>query len=184
MLSRFVKRRCIRQRVAVLRDRMLRTAYAWCHNNALAEDLVHEAILKAIENASHLRDVKAADAWIFTILVNCHRMYLRRANDGADPEQIESCVVESEHLPDRIADAQDLVARVRHALADLNEQQRKVITLVDLEGFSYTEVADILGVPTGTVMSRLSRARQNLKKVLSSRAERHNSPIAYLRPRS
>jgi len=162
---------------------MFRTAYAWCHNSALAEDLVHEAILKAIESAPHLRDIKAADAWIFRILVNCHRMYLRRANDGADSEQIENCVVESEHLPGRIADAEDLVARVRSALAQLNEQQRKVISLVDLEGFSYTEVADILEVPIGTVMSRLSRARQKLKKILSIGSVKRNASVTYLRPK-
>lgn len=61
-----------------------------------------------------------------------------------------------------------IVERVRYAISRLPNGQKQVVTLVDLQGFSYAEVAEILNIPTGTVMSRLNRARQSLKDYLLS----------------
>ena len=68
--------------------------------------------------------------------------------------------------PEGLHHRQDVIEQVRHAVSRLSEGQRHVVTLVDLEGFSYTEVSNILGIPVGTVMSRLSRARSHLAQML------------------
>lgn len=180
MLSVLVQRKFVRKRVTRLRERLFRTAYAWCHNRALADDLVQETSLKALENAGQLRDVRTADAWVFAILANCHRGYLRRARGDAEVDHATDEVADAAPGPEQAADEGALVERVRAAVARLNEEQRKVLTLVDLEGFSYAEVAEILEIPAGTVMSRLSRARGRLKTLLRPRMTEAQGQIAYL----
>lgn len=167
MPSGFLKRKLVHDRVSALRDRMFRTAYAWCNNRALAQDLAQEAALKAIEKATQLREISAIDAWVFSILANCHRTWLRRtvATTEFDETEMESLHLES--IPEQTSDSSRLIEQVKSAIAELNEEQRKVITLVDIEEFSYAEVASILEIPIGTVMSRLSRARQQLKKKIA-----------------
>ena len=81
--------------------------------------------------------------------------------------------------PEQAVERLGLIDRTRRAIAALGEDQRQVVTLVDLEGFSYAQTAEILGVPTGTVMSRLARARQALKRRL---AEQHAQPSARIIP--
>jgi len=180
MLNVMSQRKFVRKRVASLRERLFRTAYAWCHNRALADDLVQEASLRAIENASQLKDPRAADAWVFTILANCHRGYLRRAGVDAEVAQTDDEAADADASPERLADREDLVQQVRAAVTRLDDGQRKVLTLVDLQGFSYAEVAAILEIPVGTVMSRLSRARQRFKTLLRPRMQETKGQVAYL----
>jgi RNA polymerase sigma-70 factor (ECF subfamily) len=184
MFSRLVKRKQVNQRVTALQNRMFRTAYAWCHDRTLAQDLAQEAALKAIEHASQLNDLKAVDAWIFTILSNCHRAHLRKLVQTDEFDEDRKGSIESNLLPDRISEISGLVDQVKIAIEGLNEEQRKVITLVDIEEFSYAEVASILGVPIGTVMSRLSRARQQLKKRLLSNSIHGGASVSYLKRNS
>jgi len=181
MFSRIVKRKRVQQRVIAIRNRMFRTAYAWCHNHSLAQDLTQEATLKAIENAAQLNDLSAVDAWIFSILTNCHRVHLRKTVSMEELNEDEEGAIESDLLPDRISETSRLVEQVKQAIEGLGEEQRKVIILVDIEEFSYAEAASILGTPIGTVMSRLSRARQQLKKRLLSNPITAKAPVAYLR---
>lgn len=184
MFSRIVKRKRVQQRVVAIRNRMFRTAYAWCHNYSLAQDLTQEAALKAIENAAQLNDLTAVDAWIFAILTNCHRAHLRKTVSMDEFNEDEEGAIESDLLPDRISEASRLVEQVKQAIEGLSEEQRKVIILVDIEEFSYAEAASILGTPIGTVMSRLSRARQQLKKRLLSNPITAKAPVTYLRRNS
>ena len=145
------------------RARLYRLAYAWCHNAALADDLVQETLAKALQKAGQLRDPAAQDAWLFSIMANCYRDHFRRGREMDDVDEMElshDVSPESESLRGEVVD------RVRAAIARLPEGQRQVLTLVDLEGFSYVEVAQILQIPSGTVMSRLCRARAALKTLL------------------
>ena len=77
-------------------------------------------------------------------------------------------VIIDENSPETETRQLQIVDKVRKAVATLSEGQRQVVTLVDLEGFSYVEVATILDIPIGTVMSRLCRARKTLKDMLIS----------------
>ena len=151
------------------RTRLYRMAYAWCHNAALADDLAQEALTKALRKAGQLRDPKARDAWLFSILANCYRDHFRRQRDMDDVDDLE---LHDETTPESCSSQQEIVVMVRAAIAKLPEGQRQVMTLVDLEGFSYVEVARILDVPIGTVMSRLCRARNALRELLAPERER------------
>ncbi|WJW75279.1 RNA polymerase sigma factor [Thiohalobacter sp. IOR34] len=149
-----------RSRLEQNRDRLYRIAYSWCHEAALADDLVQETLEKALKKSGQLRDPAAMDTWLFTILNNCWRDHFRRSKETVDIDELPFV---SDSSPEDEGHAHQVVHQVRGAIDTLPIGQRQVLTLVDLEGCSYIEVANILGVPVGTVMSRLCRARRALK---------------------
>lgn len=152
-----------RRTLAANRERLYRIAYAWSRNRALADDLVQETMIKALRHQSQLRDPAAQEAWLFSILANCYRDHFRRQRPMEDIDELE---LTHDSTPETEHGENEIVHKVRNAVARLPEGQRQVITLVDLEGFSYVEVAQILSIPSGTVMSRLCRGRQALKELL------------------
>ena len=149
------------------RKKLHRVARAWCRDRALADDLVQETLAKALKNLGQLREAEAIDSWLFQIMSNCWRDHFRRdrimeeigtfADDGA-------LSFEDDH------DSNEIVVRVRTAVSRLPMGQREVLALVDLQGFSYGEVARILDIPLGTVTSRVCRARETLREALSDLA--------------
>ena len=145
------------------RARLYRIAYAWTRSPALADDLVQETLTKALVKSGQLRDPKASEAWLYSILSNCYRDHFRRLRETEDVDTIELL---SDANPEQESSQQQLIEKVRAAMMRLPEGQRQVVSLVDIEGFSYVEVAEILAVPIGTVMSRLCRARASLKEQL------------------
>lgn len=142
-----------------MRPRLYKVAYSWCHAADVADDLVQDTVIKAIRNASSLRDMNKMNSWLFTILSNCWRDYLRRQKPTDD---IDECVFTDDDSPELAQERQNITDIVQQAVATLPQGQRQVLTLVDLEGFTYAEVAEIVGIPAGTVMSRLNRARKAL----------------------
>jgi RNA polymerase sigma-70 factor (ECF subfamily) len=153
-----------RQQLEQHRQRLYRIAYAWTHEAALSDDLVQETLIKAMQRIGQLRDPKAGEAWLYSILTNCYRDHFRRRRETEDIETLE---LPHNDTPERGVGQSQIVEKVRAAIARLPEGQRQVVTLVDLEGFSYVEVSQILEVPIGTVMSRLCRARAALKELLA-----------------
>ena len=156
-----------RRRLDDLRPRLCRLAFAWCHDAALADDLAQEALIKALARVEQLRDEQALESWLFSILNNCWRDYLRARRDFAGVEALDELVIADEEGPEQRYASRQTVNRVRRAIAALPLGQRQVVTLVDIEECSYAEVARALDVPVGTVMSRLSRARQALRAHLA-----------------
>ena len=145
------------------RARLYRIAYAWTHSPALADDLVQETLTKALTKSSQLRDPAASSAWLYSIMANCYTDHFRRQRTT---EELDEETLTHDATPEHESDRQQVIGRVRVAITKLSEGQRQVVTLVDLEGFSYVEVAQILAIPIGTVMSRLCRARLALREHL------------------
>lgn len=163
MLGLFRRTKEARKQLELQRAKLYRVAYSWCRNPALADDLVQETLTKALQKSSQLRDPNAGQAWLFTILNNCFRDHFRRLRETDD---IDNVTLISESSPEDDNVRLETVQKVRNAIARLSQGKRQVVTLVDLEGFSYVEVANILSIPVGTVMSRLCRARNELKSEL------------------
>lgn len=160
-----------RRRLEALRPRLHRLAYAWCHDAALADDLVQDTLAKALTRSEQLRDEQALESWLFSILNNCWRDHLRARRDFVDVSELDEAIYSEEPGPEQNYASRQTIQRVRHAIARLPIGQRQVITLVDIEECSYADVARILDVPVGTIMSRLSRARQALKQHLMADQE-------------
>lgn len=137
-----------------------------------AEDLVQDALLRAYRAFDRF-DGRYPRAWLLTILRNTHINQLRkRRPDLLDDELAQRLPARGvdgreDGTPDR-ALHDDFDPIVREALASLSAKHRAVIALVDLDGLSYQEAADLLGVPVGTVMSRLHRARGKVRAQLTA----------------
>ncbi|MCW8931209.1 MAG: RNA polymerase sigma factor [Gammaproteobacteria bacterium] len=162
------------------REQLYRVAYSWCNDALLADDLTNEALHKALEKWTNLRDKSSINSWLFKILANCWYDHLRKIKPS---ESIDDIVLVDHETPEQLLQQQEIIIQVRKAISLLPMGQRQVITLVDLEGFSYEEVAAILNIPIGTVMSRLSRGRQSLKNNLlkKNRDAINNAPKITLR---
>jgi len=163
-LTMITNKRYIQGELEKRRELLYRLAYSWCHNQALADDLVQDTMVKALKNARQLKDTTAIKGWLGKILANCWYDYLRSTKETVDLDNLpyeETSPEGDEH------EKQDIISRVRAMIATLPVGQRQVITLVDLAGFSYIEIADILEIPVGTVMSRISRARSVLRERLA-----------------
>ena len=157
------RRSALRQLVCNSRDRLYRMAFAWTHSPHLADDLVQQTILKALNNQRQLKNLAAAEAWLFRILSNCLKDHYRAKRETVSPDDV---VLSDSRTPEEAVEEQLLAQTVRQAVESLPLAQRQVITLIDLEGFTYASVADILDIPAGTVMSRLCRGRRALRELL------------------
>lgn len=181
ILSIFCRADGLQDQLEQIRPRLYRLAYSWSHNTALADDLVQETLIKALKNANQLRDPALLNSWLFSILANCWRDHFRQHKDMDDIDELEDYKYAHEVTPDNIHAQSQVIARVRNAVSKLPLGQRQVLTLVDLEELSYIEVASILDIPIGTVMSRLCRARQTLKTLLQELAPQQSAQAGTIR---
>ncbi len=141
--------------------RLFGYALSLTNDREQARDLVQECALKALSAARAPRDEAAYRAWLFRILRNAFLDRRRRAGHLDQVVEIDEAEVangEIWHTDDRLISA----ITVRLGMAKLSPAHREIIAVVDVVGFSYAEAAVFLDVPVGTVMSRLSRARQAL----------------------
>jgi len=137
-------------------------------NDHDAEDVVQEAFLRALRYFDGYHGGNAR-AWLLAIVRNTTRSSQRRERDHGPvvefDETLHSEAIEDEHPEAEVLRAADR-ERVRRALDQLPLEFREVIVLRELQGLSYREIGEISGIPVGTVMSRLARARQRLERML------------------
>src|SRR5579864_8353058 len=146
--------------------RLRRYARALTRDATRADDLVQSCLVRALAKSHLWQPGTDLRAWLFTILHNQHVNDVRRSvHEGVHVAVEELAPVLVVH-PNALATLQlrDLEA----AIAKLPQEQRQVILLVGLEGMRYEEVAQILGIPVGTVRSRLSRGRDQLRRLMES----------------
>jgi RNA polymerase sigma-70 factor (ECF subfamily) len=148
-----------RQSVEATIPALRRYARALTRNTDTADDLVQDTLVRALrsEHLFHGGDVRS---WLYTILTNLNRNRLRSLSRRPVLSPIED-----NDAPD-LAGPEAGGRDIERALATLVEEQRTALLLVVLEGLSYREVAEVQGVPIGTVMSRLARARVQIKTYL------------------
>lgn len=140
-----------------------RYARALVGDAAQADDLVQDCLERAVSRAHQWRQSGSLRGWLFTIMHNLNANQRRSAAraPGWDPlDWAENSVGRPGDQIDRL-----MLREVVRSLGALSLEQRQVLLLVALEGLRYEEVAQILGVPVGTVMSRLSRARDRLREL-------------------
>jgi RNA polymerase sigma-70 factor (ECF subfamily) len=146
-----------RQELVSLLPRLRRFAMALAGRRDLAEDLLHSAVERALRNWGTFQTGRRLDSWMFKVMQN-YWIDMRRAAANAATESYDDLDLAGEDGRD-IVENRDEIRAARAAFDALPEEQRAVLTLVVMEELSYADAAEALGIPIGTVMSRLSRAR-------------------------
>ncbi|MFH1530957.1 MAG: sigma-70 family RNA polymerase sigma factor [Pseudomonadota bacterium] len=154
---------------------LFRYALSMTHDRDRAEELTQDTLAKAIEHADKYKPDTNARAWLFRIMTN-HYINQRRARrpevqflEGVEPHwdaHSQELLVRSHLDPERSLVTRLAGSQIKEALERLPEDFRMVVVLADLEGFSYREIADQVGCPIGTVMSRLHRGRRIMRQHL------------------
>ena len=163
--------------VAPLREPLYRHALRMCRNHADAEDLVQDTMVKAYSNFHTFLPDSNLKAWLHRILTNTYISGYRRkrwqpVQCSMETITDQELAAHAQHTPTGLVSAEDeaLAAlpdtEIRAAMQALPEQFRAVVYYADVEGFRYREIAEMMGTPRGTVMSRLARGRQHLRRLL------------------
>jgi RNA polymerase sigma-70 factor (ECF subfamily) len=162
----------MRERIAAEIPHMRRFARGLARDPVMADDLVQDCLERALSR-EHLYDpARSLRTWLFTILrnifLNDQRTRSARANVAQDYEAVglPHAAIEPQHHS-------VYIQQVLNAVAALPAEQREVILLVAVEGLSYQETASIVGTPIGTVMSRLARAREELRGPMTGGPRSH-----------
>jgi RNA polymerase sigma-70 factor (ECF subfamily) len=159
----------LRNQLASEIPRLRRFARGLVRDSDIADDLVQDTMLRALA-AEHRFQQGNLGIWLIVILINLNRnrmRYLARRGPHIDIDQIDCGVA----LP-QSGEGRDIL----RSLERLSEDQREVLLLIGLEGLSYAECARALAVPVGTVMSRLSRARDALRRLLDDEKRGNDQP--------
>jgi len=166
--------------VAKYQDRLFNMIFRMCGRRADAEELAQEAFLKALENLPNFRGQSRFYTWLFRIAANLAISHRRRGGrvafhsltqpddyDGTQAEALTAAAAERRTPgPPAAAMSAETADRVTRALDELDDEFRLVVILRDIEDMDYAEAAEVLGVPVGTVKSRLHRARRMLQEKL------------------
>lgn len=167
------------------RDQLYKSALRMTRSVEDAEDLIQETYLKAFKYYERFSEGTNFKAWLFKIMKNTfinsyrkRKLQPPKVDFGEVQEGLEETLLEHGQAaladPESWAMAAEMDAEVREALLSLPHDYKMVVLLADLEGFAYKEIADILAVPVGTVMSRLYRGRRMLERALLSFGRRYN----------
>ena len=180
-LSQDDRDRLFAEQAIPLIDQLFGAALGMTRNRADAEDLVQETFMKAYTKFHQYQQGTNIKAWLYRILTNTYITHYRKAqrspkrSGGEEVEDWQLAAAASHDekgLVSAEAEALDNIpsSQLRTALESLSEDQRVVVLLSDVEGFAYKEIADMLDILIGTVMSRLHRGRKNLREGLSALA--------------
>lgn len=167
------------------RDQLYKTALRMTRSVEETEDLLQETYLKAFKYYDRFEEGTNLKAWLFRIMknsfINSYRKHkklpthlefdeLREGLEGT----LASTTDESQYDPERDLLQGEMDEEVKRALLSLPHEYKMAVLMVDLQGFTYQEAADIAAVPVGTVMSRLYRGRKKMERVLLSYGRRYN----------
>jgi RNA polymerase sigma-70 factor (ECF subfamily) len=160
----------IRHEIVALLPRLRRFALALAGSRDLADDVLQTACEKALGRLEQFTPGTRLDSWMFQIVrttfIDHIRRQQRRQHADLTPDLAESLPSDA-RIHEQTAARADL-AIVRAEIAQLPHEQREVLALITIEGLSYQDAANMLGVPIGTIMSRLSRARKKLARALDA----------------
>lgn len=151
-----------RHDLVALVPKLRRFARSLVGNAQDADDLVQAACEKALRNAAQFQPGTRMDSWMYRIVQNLWLDDKRRDRTRGTAIDPDDAHLSDEGRAARLPEDRMMLAQARQAMAALPEGQRDVLSLIAIEGLSYKETAEVLDLPIGTVMSRLSRAREAL----------------------
>ncbi len=163
-------RRAFGELVRRHREGVVNVVYRMCGDANLAEDAAQEAFIRAWQHLPSYRPRSPFRNWVYRIATNVALDALRREREKVDIDALP--LATSDEGPETTVEGRERGERVQQAVLALPPASRAVLVLREYEGLSYREIADTLGVPIGTVMSRLNYARNRLRESLAPYLER------------
>jgi RNA polymerase sigma-70 factor (ECF subfamily) len=157
--------------------RMVNLAYQITGDRSLAEDIAQETFFRAYKSAARYAEIAKFSTWLYTIAINLCRNELRRRKfkpfsleemaEREDEGKIRIDIADETTKPDMDLEKKELTALVRQAIARVPEKFRTALVLRDIQGLAYDEIGAMLGLPEGTVKSRINRGRLQVKEILA-----------------
>lgn len=167
--------------IEAYQKKIFNLAYRILGNYDDAGDQAQEALIRIFKSIANFKEQSSFSTWVYRITTNVCLDEIRKKKNkrvlSLDEEihvedgEMKRQIISDDPLPDEIAEREELRSIVSSAIESLPEEQRIVITLRDIQGLSYEEIAEVLDCPSGTVKSRINRARQALKFVLLTKRE-------------
>lgn len=153
-------------------SRIYNFSYRFLKNSEAAEDATQEVFVKMLKHANQFHGDAKLSTWLFSITANWCRDYLRKADNKAKEAEdvLVTLPAPSELSPERVLEQRENEKRIQKALSVLTPEQREAILLSRYQGLSYAEIAQISGCSEGAVKTRVFRAMETLKKLLTSEA--------------
>ncbi len=151
------------------REGVVNVVYRMCGDMSMAEDAAQEAFIRAWRHLPGYRPRSAFRNWLYRIATNVALDALRRERETVDIDELS--LAAPEEGPEVELIARERAERVRQAVLGLPPDSRAALVLREYEGLSYREMAEVLDIPVGTVMSRLNYARNRLRESLASDLE-------------
>jgi len=158
-------RRAFGELVRRHREGVVNVVYRMCEDANLAEDAAQEAFIRAWQHLPSYRPRSPFRNWVYRIATNVALDALRRERETVNVDMLPP--VASQDGPEATVEGKERGEQVRQAVLALPPASRAVLVLREYEGLSYREIADTLGIPIGTVMSRLNYARNRLRELLA-----------------
>jgi len=140
-----------------------------------AQDVAQEAFIRAYRGLKNFRGDSAFYTWLYRVAVNSAKNYLMSSGKRKSKQQVdiddaeyfdEATLLRDQHTPEHMLQTDELEVKVFEAISSLPEDLKIALTLREMDGMSYEDIADTVGCPIGTVRSRIFRAREALDKVI------------------
>ncbi|MEN6316931.1 MAG: sigma-70 family RNA polymerase sigma factor [Clostridiaceae bacterium] len=170
--------------IEAYQKKIFNLAYRIVGNYDDAGDLAQEALIRIFRSIAGFKEQSSFSTWVYRITTNVCLDDIRKKKNkkviSLDEEihvedgEMKRQIMSDDPLPDEVAEKEEMRRLVNDAINMLPEEQRLVISLRDIQGLTYDEIADVLDCPSGTVKSRINRARQALKNVLLKKRELFN----------
>lgn len=170
--------------IEAYQKKIFNLAYRIVGNYDDAGDLAQEALIRIFRSIAGFKEQSSFSTWVYRITTNVCLDDIRKKKNrkviSLDEEihvedgEMKRQIMSDDPLPDEVAEKEEMRRLVNDAINTLPEEQRLVISLRDIQGLTYDEIAEVLDCPSGTVKSRINRARQALKNVLLKKRELFN----------
>lgn len=167
--------------VQIYQSQVINIAYGMLSDREDAYDAAQEAFIKVYRNIGNFKGKSSLSTWIYRIVSNVCNDFLRKRQRGgvvvsmnsvtSEDDDKDMDITDTAPTPEELVELSEEQRALRIAISELSAEYREIITLSDIEQLSYEEISEVLKCPTGTVKSRLNRARNALRKKLLKKRE-------------
>ncbi len=153
-----------RDKILPLKNKLFGFALRYVQNRQVAEDIVQDVMLKVWDNKDELKEIKNIEAWCMTLTRNRSLDHLKAKSSKTSELTDNHMSLVSDSTPDKLLERSEVMKKIKEVVDQLPLKQREVVELRDFKGFSYKEIAEIVGTDINLVKVNLHRARKTIKE--------------------